>query len=54
MIFVVTEDNERVWGNISEDAYSVISFDDVFRDITEFRSNFLDYDLTMSSSQMNL
>ena len=44
VIFVVTEDNESVWGKISEDAYSVISFDDVFRDITEFRSNFLDYE----------
>ena len=44
VIFVVTEDNEKVWGNISEDAYTVISFDDVFRDITEFRNNFLDYE----------
>ena len=44
VIFVVTEDNESVWGKISEDAYSVISFDDIFRDITEFRSNFLDYE----------
>ena len=44
VIFVVTEDNEKVWGNISEDTYTVISFDDVFRDITEFRSNFLDYE----------
>ncbi|WP_449073364.1 hypothetical protein [Ruminococcus sp.] len=50
VIFVVTEDNERVWGNISEDAYSVISFDDVFRDITDSGAIFL----TMSSSQMNL
>lgn len=44
VIFVVTEDNESVWGKISEDAYSVISFDDVFRDITEFRNGFLDYE----------
>lgn len=44
VIFVVTEDNEKVWGKISEEAYSVISFDDVFRDITEFRNNFLDYE----------
>ena len=44
VIFVVTEDNESVWGKISEDAYTVISFDDVVRDITEFRSNFLDYE----------
>ncbi len=50
VIFVVTEDNESVWGKISEDAYTVISFDDVFRDITEFRSIFL----TMNSSQMSL
>ena len=44
VIFVVTEDNESVWEKISEDAYNVISFDDVFRDITEFRNNFLDYE----------
>ena len=44
VIFVVTEDNESVWGKISEDAYSIVSFDDVFRDITEFRNNFLDYE----------
>ncbi|WP_044975361.1 hypothetical protein [Ruminococcus sp. HUN007] len=44
VIFVVTEDNESVWRNISGDAYSVISFDDIFRDITEFRNGFLDYE----------
>ena len=44
VIFVVTEDDERLWGNISEDMQTVLSFDEIFRDITEFRSNFLDYE----------
>lgn len=44
VIFVVTEDNEKVWGNISEDMQTVLSFDDIFRDITEFRDSFLDYE----------
>ena len=44
MIFVVTEDNESVWGNISENAYTVISFDEIFRDIMEFRGGFLEYE----------
>lgn len=44
VIFVVTTDNESVWGTISEDDQTVISFDDIFRDITEFRGGFLDYE----------
>ena len=44
VIFVVTEDNEKVWGNISEDMQTVLSFDEIFRDITEFRDGFLDYE----------
>ncbi len=36
----ITEDNEKVWGNISEDAYTVISFDDVFRDINGVQEQF--------------
>lgn len=44
VIFVVTEDNPELWGNISEDMQTVLSFDEVFRDITEFRNGFLDYE----------
>ncbi len=44
VIFAVTEDNESIWRNIPEDAYTVISFNDIFRDITEFRNGFLDYE----------
>lgn len=44
VIFVVTEDDEKVWGNISEDMQTFFSFDDIFRDITEFRNGFLDYE----------
>lgn len=44
VIFVVTEDDEKVWGNISKDMQTVLSFDDIFRDITEFRDGFLDYE----------
>ncbi len=44
VIFVVIEDDERLWGNISEDMQTVLSFDEVFRDITEFRNGFLDYE----------
>lgn len=44
VIFVVTEDDEKVWGNITEDMQTVLSFDEIFRDITEFRDGFLDYE----------
>lgn len=44
VIFVVTKDNESVWGNITEDMRIFFSFDDIFRDITEFRNGFLDYE----------
>lgn len=44
VIFVVTEDDEKVWGNISEDMQTILSFDEIFRDITEFRNGFLDYE----------
>ena len=44
VIFVVIEDDERLWGNISEDMQTVLSFDEIFRDITEFRDGFLDYE----------
>ena len=44
VIFVVTEDDEKAWGNISEDMQTVLSFDEIFRDITEFRNGFLDYE----------
>lgn len=44
VIFVVTEDDEKVWGNISENMQTVLSFDEIFRDITEFRNDFLDYE----------
>lgn len=44
VLFVVTEDNEKVWGNISEDMQTVLSFDEIFRDITAFRDGFLDYE----------
>lgn len=44
VIFVVTEDDEKLWGNISEDMQTILSFDEIFRDITEFRDGFLDYE----------
>ena len=44
VIFVVIEDDERLWGNISEDMQTVLSFDEIFRDIMEFRDGFLDYE----------
>ena len=44
VIFVVIEDDERLWGNISEYMQTVLSFDEIFRDITEFRDGFLDYE----------
>lgn len=44
VIFMVTEDDEKTWGNISEDMQNVLSFDEIFRDIMEFRNGFLDYD----------
>ena len=44
VIFAVTEDNPKLWGNITEDMQTVLSFDEVFRDITEFRNGFLDYE----------
>lgn len=44
VIFVVTEDDEKLWGNISKDMQTVLSFDEIFRDITEFRDGFLDYE----------
>ncbi len=44
VIFVVTKDNEKAWGNISEDIQNVLSFDEIFRDITEFRNSFLEYE----------
>lgn len=44
VIFVVTEDDEKAWVNISEDMQTVLSFDEIFRDITAFRDGFLDYE----------
>ena len=44
VIFIITENNEKAWGDIAEDNQTVLSFDDVFRDITEFRDGFLDYE----------
>ena len=44
VIFVVTEDDPKLWGNISEDMQTILSFDEIFRDITEFRNGFLDYE----------
>lgn len=44
VIFVVTENDPKLWRNISEDMQTVLSFDEVFRDITEFRNGFLDYE----------
>lgn len=44
VIFAVTEDDEKIWGNISEDMQTILSFDEIFRDITEFRNGFLDYE----------
>lgn len=44
VVFVVTEDNEKAWGNITEDNQTVLSFDNIFSDITEFRNSFLDYE----------
>ena len=44
VIFVVTEDDPKLWGNISEDMQTVLSFDEIFRDMTEFRNGFLDYE----------
>ena len=44
VIFVVVEDDEKLWGNISEDMQTVLSFDEIFRDITAFRDGFLDYE----------
>lgn len=44
VIFVVTGDNAEIWKNISEDMQTVLSFDNIFHDITEFRNGFLDYE----------
>ena len=44
VISVVTENDPKLWRNISEDMQTVLSFDEVFRDITEFRNGFLDYE----------
>lgn len=44
VIFVVAEDDERLWENISEDMQTVLSFDEIFRDIMAFRDGFLDYE----------
>lgn len=44
VIFVVTDDNAEIWKNISEDMQTILSFDEIFRDITEFRDGFLDYE----------
>ncbi|MCM1229113.1 MAG: hypothetical protein NC489_03175 [Ruminococcus flavefaciens] len=44
VIFAVTKDDEKIWGNISEDMQTMLSFDEIFRDITEFRNGFLDYE----------
>lgn len=44
VVFVVTENNEKAWENISEDMQTVLSFDEIFGDITEFRNGFLDYE----------
>lgn len=44
VIFVATADNEQEWENITEEIQTTLSFDDIFRDITEFRDGFLDYE----------
>lgn len=44
VIFVATADNEQVWGNITEEMQTILGFDEIFRDITEFRNGFLDYE----------
>ena len=44
VIFVVTEDDKKVWENITDDMQTILSFDEIFRDITEFREGFLDYE----------
>ncbi len=43
VIVIVTEDNEKAWEDISEDMQTILSFDEIFSDITEFRNDFLDY-----------
>lgn len=44
VIFAVTSDTETEWSAISDDVRTVVSFDDIFKDITAFRENFLDYE----------
>ncbi len=44
VIFVITEDDSKLWGKISEDMQTVLSFDEIFRNITEFRNGFLNYE----------
>ena len=44
VVFVITEDNEKAWGNITEDNQTILGFDNIFSDITEFRNSFLDYE----------
>lgn len=44
VIFVVTMNNENEWLTISDNTETILSYDELFRDITEFRSSFLDYE----------
>ena len=44
VIFMVTEDDEKLWKNIFENMQTVLSFDEIFRDITDFCNEFLDYE----------
>lgn len=44
VVFAVTDDTETAWASITTDVQTVISFDDIFKDITAFRESFLDYE----------
>lgn len=48
VIFVVTEDDEKIWENISDDMQTVLSFDEIFRNITEFCKAFPGYEQLIS------
>ncbi len=44
VIFIITEDVENTWKEINENMQTVLSFDEIFRNITEFRNGFLNYE----------
>ena len=44
VIFIITEDNEEAWKNITDDMQTILSFDETYRKIKAFDFN-LDDDL---------